>query len=175
VLGTGLLTLLDADTPVYAWVLIEIICGLGLGGNFQNMLIALQATIHKSDIAVATATFSFIVLLGATLGIAIGGTVFQNEMTSLSGDLPDIPGLAQLSGENAGAQVLAIQQLPDGIKLLVVNNYAESMRMIWVVLAAFSGAGFLAAFAIGSHELYREYACLEWFSNSKVFGQINLR
>lgn len=124
------------------------------------MLIALQATLHKSDIAVATATFSFIVLLGATLGIAIGGTVFQNEMTALAGDLPPVPGLAEITGENAGAAVLAVQALPDGIKQIVVRNYAQSMRMVWIVLAAFSGAGFLAAFAIGTHELYREYVDL---------------
>src|SRR5262245_11857443 len=93
VLGTGLLTTWDENTPAYTWILIEIVCGLGLGGNFQNMLIAIQATIHYSDMAVATATFSFITLLGATMGIAIGGSVFQNEMTRLSTDLPDIPGL----------------------------------------------------------------------------------
>jgi hypothetical protein len=57
---------------VYFWFLIEIVLGLGVGENFRNMLIALQATIRQSDVAVATATFSFIVLLGATLGIAIG-------------------------------------------------------------------------------------------------------
>lgn len=157
VLGTGLLTMWDVTTPVYSWVLIEIVLGLGLGGNFQNMLIALQATIHHSDIAVATATFSFIVLLGATLGIAIGGTVFQNQMTSLAGDLPDVPGLAAITGENAGAAVGAVQGLPEGVREVVLGNYAASLRMVWIVLSAFAGAGFLASFAIGMHELYREY------------------
>jgi len=157
VLGTGLLTMWDVTTPVYSWVLIEIVLGLGLGGNFQNMLIALQATIHHSDIAVATATFSFIVLLGSTLGIAIGGTVFQNQMTSLAGDLPDVPGLAAITGENAGAAVAAVQGLPEGVKVIVLGNYAASLRMVWIVLSAFAGAGFLASFAIGMHELYREY------------------
>src|SRR5271163_3518325 len=83
VLGGGLLTMFNVTTPAYEWILIEIVLGLGVGGNFQNMLIALQATIHHSDIAVATATFVFIVLLGSTLGIAIGGAVFQNQMTAL--------------------------------------------------------------------------------------------
>ena len=120
------------------------------------MLIALQATIYYSDIAVATATFSFIVLLGATLGIAIGGTVFQNQMTSLSGGLPDIPGLAAITGENAAAAVESVQGLPEAVKTVVVKNYAASIRMVWVVLSGFAGAGFLASFVIGTHELYRE-------------------
>ena len=71
------------------------------------MLIALQATSQKSDIAVATATFSFIVLLGTTLGIAIGGTVFQNQMTDLAGDLPNIPQTSAFTGEEAGAAIQA--------------------------------------------------------------------
>lgn len=120
------------------------------------MLIAIQATIHHSDIAVATVTFSFVALLGSTLGIAIGGTVFQNQMTSLAGDLPDVPGLAALTGENAGAAVASVQGLPEGVKGIVLGNYAESLRMVWIVLSAFAGAGFLASFAIGSHELHKE-------------------
>ena len=138
------------------------------------MLIALQATIHQSDIAVATATFSFIVLLGATVGIAIGGTVFQNEMTSMAGDLPDIPGLASITGENAGAAVGVLQTLPSDIKEIAIQNYAMSMRMVWVVLSCFAGAGFLASFAIGTHELYRELFHGEVML-IVVFGQISLR
>jgi hypothetical protein len=156
VLATGLLTLLDQNTPIYAWVLIEIVAGLGLGGNFQNMLIALQATIHYSDVGVATATFSFIALLGSTLGISIGGTVFQNQMTSLSSDVPQIPGVEGITGANAGAAIGTLQDLPDSIREIIVGNYAASMRMVWIVLCGFAGAGFIVAFAIGTHELHRE-------------------
>ena len=164
----------DVTTPVYSWILIEIVLGLGLGGNFQNMLIAIQATIHHSDIAVATATFSFVALLGSTLGIAIGGTVFQNQMTSLAGDLPDVPGLAALTGENAGAAVASVQGLPEGVKGIVLGNYAESLRMVWIVLSAFAGAGFLASFAIGSHELHKECGCLWKRGLIVVFARISL-
>jgi hypothetical protein len=157
VLGTGLLTLLDQNTPTYEWILIEIVVGLGVGGNFQNMLIAIQATIHHSDMATATATFAFVVLLGATLGIAIGGTVFQNQMTSLSGDLPNIPGLSEITGSTAGAAVGTIQGLPADVKGIVVGNYAQSLRTVWIVLCCFAGMGLLGSFVIGRHELYREY------------------
>jgi len=152
----------NVTTPAYEWILIEIVLGLGVGGNFQNMLIALQATIHHSDIAVATATFVFIVLLGSTLGIAIGGAVFQNQMTALSGDLPNIPGLGALTGATAGAAVPLIQTLPSDVKPIVVSNVAESLKMVWIVLAVFAAVAFLSAFAIGTHELYREYAPWIW-------------
>ena len=157
VLGGGFLTLFNVTTPAYEWILIEIVLGLGVGGNFQNMLIALQATIHHSDIAVATATFVFIVLLGSTLGIAIGGAVFQNQMTALAGDLPNIPGIGALDGATAGAAVPVIQSLPSDVKAIVVSNVAESMRTVWIVLLVFAAVGFLSAFAIGTHELYSEY------------------
>jgi hypothetical protein len=119
------------------------------------MLIALQATIHHSDVATATATFAFIVLLGATLGIAIGGTVFQNTMTQLSTDLPP-ESAVQFSGTTAGAAVGEIQGLPEPIKGIVVGNYAASLRMVWVVLSCFAGAGLIGSAFIGTHELHRE-------------------
>jgi hypothetical protein len=143
------LTLFDERTPAYTWILAEIIAGLGLGGNFQNMLIAIQATIHYADVAVATATFSFIILLGATMGIAIGGTVLQNQMNKLSAGVPGL-------GGNADATLSFIQGLPEGTKEIVMANYAKSLRMVWIVLSVFAAAGFLASFAIGTHELYRE-------------------
>jgi len=166
--------MLDENTPVYAWVLIEMVCGLGLGGNFQNMLIALQATIQKADIAVATATFSFIVLLGTTLGIAIGGTVFQNQMTSLAGDLPDTPQVSAFTGDGAGAAIEMIQDLPENLRAIVVSNYAQSMRMVWIVLCVFAGAGFLTSFAIGTHELFTELL-LNQGELIVVFGRTNPR
>jgi hypothetical protein len=156
VVGTGLLTIWDVHTPIHTWIPIEIILGLGVGPNFQNMLIAIQATIRHSDMAVATAAFIFICLLGSTLGIAIGGTVFEIEMSKLASDLPQVPGLADITGQNAGSVVQVIQSLPDDVKPVVIQNYAKSMRMIWIVLSAFAGAGFVTTFFIGKHELHRE-------------------
>ena len=132
------------------------------------MLIALQATIHHSDIAVATSAFVFICLLGATLGIALGGTVFQSQMTKLSGGLPDIPGLSQITGQNAGAAVVAIQALPADVKSHVVASYVESMRMIWIVLSAFAASGFIGSFAIGKHELHTESGFLEILAHYRI-------
>jgi hypothetical protein len=139
------------------------------------MLIAIQATIQKSDIAVATATFSFIVLLGTTLGIAIGGTVFQNQMTDLAGDLPDIPLVSAFTGEGAGAAIQEIQNLPDNLRGIVVSNYAKSMRMVWIIFCVFAAAGFITSFFIGTHELFTEYGYLISDELILVFAQTNLR
>ena len=82
--------------------------------------------------------------------------MFQNQMTALAGDLPHIPGLAPITGENAGAAVATVEGLPEGVRGIVLRNYADSLRVVWIVLGIFAGVGFLASFAIGTHELYRE-------------------
>jgi len=120
------------------------------------MLLAIQATIHYTDMATATATFTFVILLGATFGVAVGGTVFQNQMTRLSSGLSDIPGLSEITGSNAGAAIQSIRELPPNVKAEIVSNYAKSMKMVWIVCCAFSAVAFLATFAIGTHELHRE-------------------
>lgn len=83
--------------------------------------------------------------------------MFQNQMTSLAGDLPNIPEVSVFTGDGAGAAIQSIQTLPPELRAIVIGNYAKSMRMVWIILCVFAGAGFLAAFGIGTHELFTEY------------------
>ena len=83
--------------------------------------------------------------------------MFQNQMTDLAGDLPNIPQASAFTGEEAGAAIQDIQNLPDNLKAIVVSNYAQSMRMVWIIFCVFAAAGFLTSFIIGTHELFTEY------------------
>ena len=53
-------------------------------------------------------------------------------------------------------RVTTIKDLPADVKPIVIQNHAESMKMVWIVLSVFAAAGFLASFAIGTHELHKE-------------------
>ncbi len=61
VLGTGMLYLLDVDTPVATWIGINIIVGLGTGMLFSGMAFSIQAaaTALGQDSAFAIAMFTF--------------------------------------------------------------------------------------------------------------------
>ena len=62
------------------------ITGIGVGGLFQTPLIALQAAMPSRDMAVATGALVLFRLLGSAAGVAIGGTILNNQLAKrLSG------------------------------------------------------------------------------------------
>src|SRR5437667_5389679 len=68
-------------------VVFLIITGIGMGGLFQTPLIALQAAMPSRDMAVATGALVLFRLLGSATGVAIGGTVLNNQLAQRLSDL----------------------------------------------------------------------------------------
>ncbi|MFI5907679.1 MDR family MFS transporter [Dactylosporangium sp. NPDC051541] len=77
-----LLSRIGADTPLWRTMLIMALMGLGLGGNMQPVITAVQNAANPREIGVATSTVTFFRSMGGTLGAA----VFLSVLFSL---LPD--------------------------------------------------------------------------------------
>ncbi|BFZ62213.1 hypothetical protein YB2330_003296 [Saitoella coloradoensis] len=151
IIGTGLIITLDENSSLAKRVLYLMIAGLGTGPNFQSMLIAIHATIDKKDIATATATYAFTRSLGATIGIAVGGVVFQNTLSARTASLP----LAyRISGGEAGAAVELIRSYPEPYRTEVVHAFAESLGKMWIAFTVLAGAALVSSALIGKHHLH---------------------
>lgn len=70
-------------------VIYLLITGLGVGGLFQTPLIALQAAMPSRDMATATGSLVLFRLLGSATGVAIGGTILNNQLASRLLDIDD--------------------------------------------------------------------------------------
>ncbi|KAJ3017917.1 hypothetical protein HKX48_003287 [Thoreauomyces humboldtii] len=82
-IGAGLITSLDATTSIGLFIVYLVICGMGSGQTGQvTVLVALQASVPKKDMAVATAGRSFIRTLGGTIGLAIAASILNNTVLS---------------------------------------------------------------------------------------------
>lgn len=79
-LGMGLLLLLKVDTNTVAWIFLQLVGGIGTGILFPAMAIAVQASATAKDQAYAANMFSFFRAFDQTLGVAIGGVIFQDQM-----------------------------------------------------------------------------------------------
>ena len=55
---------------------------MGVGGLFQTPLIALQAAMPSRDMATATGSLVLFRLLGSATGVAIGGTILNNQLAT---------------------------------------------------------------------------------------------
>ncbi|MEU8235169.1 MDR family MFS transporter [Actinoplanes sp. NPDC048967] len=74
----GLFSLIGADTPLWKTMLIMVVMGLGLGGNMQPMITAVQNAVSPREIGVATSSVTFFRSMGGTLGTAIFLSVLFN-------------------------------------------------------------------------------------------------
>ncbi|KAF2195932.1 MFS general substrate transporter [Zopfia rhizophila CBS 207.26] len=147
--GTGLLILLDQDSPVVAWVLIFLILGIGQGLLLSAHNFAVQAIASTEDVAYATTLFSFMRGVGLCVGVAIGGAVFQNHLRTalVSARLPtDIAADAE-----AYVHILLAMPSNSSMRIAVVDAYATGFRFLFEILTGISGVGLLLSLTIGGH------------------------
>lgn len=71
VLGLFLVSLVGVDTPLWQTMLIMSLFGLGLGGNMQPLVLAVQNAVPPQDMGVATSSATFFRQMGGTLGTAV--------------------------------------------------------------------------------------------------------
>ena len=71
VVGLFLVSLVGVDTPVWQTMLIMTLFGLGLGGNMQPLVLAVQNAVPPQDMGVATSSATFFRQMGGTLGTAV--------------------------------------------------------------------------------------------------------
>jgi EmrB/QacA subfamily drug resistance transporter len=82
VIGMLLFSRLGVDTPLWQVMLMAPVFGLGLGGNMQPLVLALQNAVPPQDMGVATSSATFFRQMGGTLGTA----VFLSVLFSTVGD-----------------------------------------------------------------------------------------
>ncbi len=144
ILGTGLLYLLDVHTSTVQWIFLNLVSGLGLGMLFPSMAFAIQASSTNADLAFAIAMFAFFRAFGQAVGVAIGGTIFQNQMKVKLLAYPGLATKADQYSRDATSLVRIIKETQDAtLKLQLQQSYADSLKIIWVTLCGLCALGFL--------------------------------
>ncbi|PKX91127.1 MFS general substrate transporter, partial [Aspergillus novofumigatus IBT 16806] len=147
-LGIGLLCYMKVGSSIPAWVFLNIVPGLGLGLLFPALCFAVQASSTVENMAIATAMFSFSRALGNTIGVAVGGVIFQNSMRrGLQAKAP-LALMAEEYSQDAARMVGVIKQMPADLgwkKELLKEAYTDSVRMIWAVCCGITGVGLLSS------------------------------
>jgi len=166
--GTGLLYLLDVHTTTVCWIFLNLVSGFGTGMLFSGMAFGIQASATNRDLAFAVAMFSFFRAFGQAIGVAVGGTVFQNTMKKKLLAYPalapkaeeysrDAASLVQIikgfstagaaaSGEHVGNEVVRAQ---------LVQAYADSLKVVWVTMCGLAAVALVASAATKGLDLNR--------------------
>ncbi|PVF94121.1 ABC transporter [Serendipita vermifera] len=143
--GAGLLFTIDEFTSTPKLIGFQILFGTGLGVSGQMPVMAIQAEYadDPSLIPQASSLLSFFQLLGAAVGMAIAGTVFNNQLVKT---------LAQYASDLSPEMITAVKQSVTVIFTLspdkqgpVVHSYVKALVYTFImtvpssVLATFFG------------------------------------
>ncbi|KAI1177552.1 major facilitator superfamily domain-containing protein [Nemania sp. FL0916] len=148
-IGLGLMSTLDENSGLGKQVGYSLLIGVGVGNTLQPALIAVQAGVERRDMAVVTSFRNFVRNLGATLGLAICGTLLNNIVAST---------LSTLSlGDEAADSLLRNPQsylstLPmdeaQHIRSVLIPAYRHAFRVIFLLGAALAAFAFVIAFVL---------------------------
>ncbi|KAK2773228.1 hypothetical protein FQN52_006018 [Onygenales sp. PD_12] len=153
-LGFGILALLDVGTSIPAWIFLMLPVGLGLGFLFPSLGFAIQASALKGHMAIAVAMFSFFRAFGQTIGVAIGGTIFQNQMLKNLKTYPEFAARAVELSKDAAGLVQVVRAMEDGPeKQHLKQAYTDSLRIVWAVCTALLGVAGLLSLLTKSYDL----------------------
>ncbi|KAF8921622.1 hypothetical protein BGZ58_004107 [Dissophora ornata] len=141
-LSIGLLMLLDADTSLGVQLVLLLIMGFGQGLIYQNCVIACQDCAGEKHIAVATTLCGFLNGVGSAIGVAICASVFNNALQKNLAKLP-IDTQDILGQMDVVENMTAISSLPEGVKEQVIGAYADSFKMVFMVLTPIMGVAFI--------------------------------
>jgi hypothetical protein len=67
----------DPEIPESHWILIFVYVGTAHGAVLMVLIVCIQSAAETKDVAHAAATYMFARCFGMSVGVAIGGTIFQ--------------------------------------------------------------------------------------------------
>jgi len=166
--GAGLLYLLNPGTSIVAFIFLNVTVSIGTGMLFPAMALAIQAAGRPSDAGHAVAFYSFIRVIGQSLGVAVGGVVFQNQIKQKLLKYPLLAPMAGAYSKDATALVSVIKNMEHGLeRTQLIQAYADSLKIIWVVMCALSAVGLLASLFTKGYSLNQKHDTLQGFEHNK--------
>eukprot|EP01112_Ceratiomyxa_fruticulosa_P007317 TRINITY_DN1896_c0_g1_i1.p1 TRINITY_DN1896_c0_g1~~TRINITY_DN1896_c0_g1_i1.p1 ORF type:complete len:572 (-),score=128.02 TRINITY_DN1896_c0_g1_i1:164-1879(-) len=134
-LGMGMLALLDLHSSFGQMVGLLIPVGAGVGFSLQTLILTVQASVEKKDIANATAGVNFARSIGMVVGVAAVSAVINNKVFDL------------LHGNQLliamGTNLLLMRQATPDLQIIVQTAYVKGIALAFEVCVAFAGAAFL--------------------------------
>ncbi|MGY1855342.1 MDR family MFS transporter [Modestobacter sp. SYSU DS0290] len=144
--------IVGADTSVLVMFPFMTLMGLGLGFNFQPVILAVQNAVSPREIGVATSSVTFFRQMGGTLGTAVFLSVlFTRLPTDIGSAVSDAaaadPELApQLQAAAGNATDLSdtsfIQQLPSAVAQPFKTGFSDSIDLVFLIAAGVVALGF---------------------------------
>ncbi|MFF5290940.1 MDR family MFS transporter [Paractinoplanes globisporus] len=164
VAALALFAMIGADTPLWKTMLIMVLMGLGLGGNMQPMITAVQNAVNPREIGVATSSVTFFRSMGGTLGTAVFLSVLFNVVgdkiasayraaqgtaafqQSVAADPSQLRTLQQAQGGNALNDTSFLEKLSSVVSHPFKVGFSDGIQVVFILAAAVMVIGLIVVF-----------------------------
>jgi EmrB/QacA subfamily drug resistance transporter len=140
------MTTLSGATSLWTIGAMFFLLGAGLGLIMQNVVLAAQNAVPANQIGTATSTNNYFREVGATLGVAVFGTLFTSRLTeNLGSALAGNAEQAVQAGITSPDTLVpsAVQAAGDPLKTAIVDAYANSLAPVFWYLVPILAVAFL--------------------------------
>ena len=139
------MTTLTSETPIWLICAFLFVFGAGLGLIMQVVVLVAQNSVDASMIGTATSTNNYFREVGASLGVAVFGTIFTSRLTENLTAVFAGGGASAADAANATATLdpQTLSQLPDALRDGVVTAYADALAPVFWYLLPFVAIAFV--------------------------------
>lgn len=159
--GLVLLSRMSADTSYAYNALAMLVLGFGVGAVMQNLVLIVQNTAPRRHLGTATSANNYFRQIGASFGIAIGGSIFISRLNDRMAELPPAAAakMGELQGGEGGISSLtpeALQALPPRAHDFIVHAFADALPPVFMYVLPLALIGFVLAFFLQEKPLSNE-------------------
>jgi EmrB/QacA subfamily drug resistance transporter len=145
------MTTLAGATSLWRIGAMFFLLGAGLGLIMQNVVLAAQNAVPATQIGTATSTNNYFREVGATLGVAVFGTLFTSRLAdNLTGALVANQQEAVQAGITSPETLVpsAVQAAGEPLRTAIVDAYANSLAPVFWYLVPILAVAFLLALVL---------------------------
>lgn len=151
-LGNGLMVLMTDKTKTVVWATFLCIFGLGMGMILSSVNFSIQAAVEPEDAGSAAAMYAFMRSIGMCIGVAVGGTVFQNEMKRKLLSFLSVDQAVELAKQAEGyiekLKELSLEGKEGVLRQNIMSGYVAGFRGVWITMTALCAAGLVVSLFI---------------------------
>ena len=137
---------LSVDTHYWTIALIMFFFGAGLGMTMQVVVTAVQNSVDRKHMGVATSSVTFFRSMGGAIGVALFGAILNTKLPEHLKEVVPAQAQAQLGSASSSINdVTAIQSLPEPIKGWVLEAFTRSMDDVFLIAVPFMAVAFVIA------------------------------
>ncbi|KAF8971503.1 major facilitator superfamily domain-containing protein [Flammula alnicola] len=122
-LGFGLLNLLNEYASIASQIAYPLVAGIGLGMLFHAPYQVFTRALKREELATGTSAFFLVRFTGATVGLAVAGTIFYAEASTR------LPPELKFNDNSSSINYSAIKSLPPVLKEEVLHIISTSIRI----------------------------------------------